>query len=86
MDWINVQVEGEIITVPFSFKCRKLLAELLEILNVSNSTVVQASFVSDIKDLTEVLEMLSESVSNLLSIKTEIKRVIKGGQTPDAAS
>ena len=30
--------------------------------------------------------MLSESVSNLMSIKTEIKRVIKGGQTPDAAS
>ena len=54
----SVQVEKEIITMAFSFKCRKLLVELLERLNASYSALVRASVESDTLDLTKEPEMV----------------------------
>ena len=76
----SVQVEEEIITVPFSFKCRKLLVELLERLNASNPALVRASVESDTLDLIKEPEMIPESVSN--PFEEELDRVIKQGQSP----
>ena len=67
----SVQVEEEIITVPFSFKCRKFLVELLERLNTTNPALVRASVESDTLDLTKEPEMVPESVS----IEEELDRV-----------
>ena len=69
----SVQVEEVIVTVPSSFKCRKLLVELLERLNTSNPTLVRASVESDTLDLTKEPEMVPE---------VELDRVNKEGQSP----
>ena len=79
--WVTVEVlEEEIITVPFSFKCRKLLVELLKRLTASNPALVRASVESDTLDLIKEPEMIPESVSN--PFEEELDRVIKQGQSP----
>ena len=78
----SVQVKEEIVTVSSSFKCRKLLIELLKRLNASNPALVRASVESDTLDLTKEPEMVPEFVSNPLSIEEELDCVIKEGQSP----
>jgi len=68
--------------VPSSFKCLKLLAELLENSVFQSCCSIRASLACDKLDLIEEHEIVPESVSNPLSIEDELNRVINERQSP----